>query len=357
MKSNSIKILFAVSLLIMSSCGTKETESQTKKASIAVVINNNNTATTQKSIYSSGKIEAGQSAILSTRLMGNITKIHKEIGDPISKNELLVSINSNDLLAKKAQISAQINAAETAFNNSNKDLNRYTSLFKTESISQKELDNITLQYQAAKANLIAAKAMKQELNAQLEYTQIRAPFNGFITQKFLKEGNMANPGMPIISIENSEKMQIKTLITASNIHKISKASKVSVSIPSINKNIEGKIIAISNSSTNTGGQFSVKIELNNTSKEIFSGMYANIVIETNETISNAVWIPKSAIVTRGQLSGIYTISTNNTAILRWLRLGKTKDNRVEVLSGLNASEKYIISAKGKLFNGVAVNIQ
>jgi hypothetical protein len=67
-------------------------------------------------------------------------------------------------------------------------------------------------------------------------------------------------------------------------------------------------------------------------------------------------IPESALVRQGQLSGIYTIGNDNVAILRWLRIGKTFGNQVEVLSGLTADEQYIVSAEGKLFNGAKVQL-
>ncbi|HMZ69201.1 MAG TPA: efflux RND transporter periplasmic adaptor subunit, partial [Chitinophagales bacterium] len=57
----------------------------------------------------------------------------------------------------------------------------------------------------------------------------------------------------------------------------------------------------------------------------------------------------------GQMTGVYTVSSQNTAILRWLKLGKDLGNDIEVLSGLNANEAYILSADGKLYNGVKVS--
>ncbi|MGB5435182.1 MAG: efflux RND transporter periplasmic adaptor subunit, partial [Maribacter sp.] len=68
-------------------------------------------------------------------------------------------------------------------------------------------------------------------------------------------------------------------------------------------------------------------------------------------------IPKAALVENGGLKGVYTISDQNRALLRWLRLGKTYGDRVEVLSGLNSDEEYIISAEGKLYNGAKVILQ
>jgi multidrug efflux pump subunit AcrA (membrane-fusion protein) len=70
-----------------------------------------------------------------------------------------------------------------------------------------------------------------------------------------------------------------------------------------------------------------------------------------------VLIPETALVKQGQLSGIYTISSGNVAILRWLRIGKSYGNQVEILSGLNANEHYINSAEGKLYNGASVSVQ
>ena len=70
-----------------------------------------------------------------------------------------------------------------------------------------------------------------------------------------------------------------------------------------------------------------------------------------------ILIPKEALVTKGQLYGVYTVSESNTALLRWLRIGRTYGNQVEVLSGLSSDESYIISADGKLYNGAKVSIQ
>jgi multidrug efflux pump subunit AcrA (membrane-fusion protein) len=67
-------------------------------------------------------------------------------------------------------------------------------------------------------------------------------------------------------------------------------------------------------------------------------------------------VPESALVKQGQLTGIYTIANGKTAILRWVRTGKTYGNQVEVLSGLSSDEQYVVSSEGKLYNGAKVSI-
>jgi hypothetical protein len=87
-------------------------------------------------------------------------------------------------------------------------------------------------------------------------------------------------------------------------------------------------------------------------------MYATVQFPvTKKTNNAAIMIPTDALVTNGSLTGVYTVSESNTALLRWLRLGRTFGDQVEVLSGLTQDEKYIVSAEGKLYNGATLAIQ
>ena len=87
-------------------------------------------------------------------------------------------------------------------------------------------------------------------------------------------------------------------------------------------------------------------------------MYVNVSIPVKQKVqtsdADAVLVPQAAIVYKDQLTGLYTISNNNTALLRWVRLGNNYGSNVEVLSGLSKDENFILSADGKLYNGVPV---
>ena len=306
----------------------------------------------------SGKIQASKSADLSTRMMGFVNKVHVNVGDKVRKGQLLVSINNTDLQAKKAQINAGILKAKTAFNNAEKNYKRFKNLFASNSITQKEMDDMTANYEMAKASLESANQMKNEINAQFTYSNIKAPFSGIITAKNIETGNMANPGMPLISLETPKSFEVVAMVPESEISQIKKGIHVAVLVKSINKTIKGKVTEVSTSAKNTGGQYLVKIALDKTDATILSGMFSTVQFPVErKTASSMILIPLEAIVKNGQLSGVYTVSASNTALLRWLRLGRTYRNQVEVLSGLSASESYIVSADGKLYNGVKISIQ
>jgi RND family efflux transporter MFP subunit len=350
--------ILSISAVFLTSCGGDKKEQITKEAAVAVkvrgVSENNNSAF----ITASGKIEAENSANLSTRMMGYVTKIHVKVGQKVGAGQLLVSINNTDLQAKKAQVDASILQATAGYNNAKKDYDRFTALFKQQSASQKELDDMTARYEMAKAGLEGAKQMRNEVLAQFFYSNITAPFSGTVTNTFVKEGDMANPGMPLVSLEGATRLQVTAMVSENDINSIKKGMAVKVLVKSSNDMLTGKVSEVSGSATNTGGQYLVKVNLDKTDSSVLSGMFVNVQFPVENKVqiskSEMVLVPESALVTQGQLKGIYTIGTGNVAILRWLRTGKTFGNQVEVLSGLSANEQYIVSAEGKLYNGALV---
>ncbi|SHK37701.1 RND family efflux transporter, MFP subunit [Maribacter aquivivus] len=345
--------------ILISSCGSEDKKAVVDKSpAIAVQVKTVSEDSSSPFLTVSGKIEAAKSANISTRMMGYVDKIYVNVGDKVNKGQLLMSVNNADVSAQLAQVNAGITEAEAAFTNAEKDFNRFSTLFKENSASQKELDDITANYNMAKARLESAKQMRNGVNAQMGYANIRAPFNGVVTNKFISAGDMANPGMPLLEVESPGKYQVLAMVPESEILAVKNDTEVTVQVKALNENVKGKVTEVSTSSKNTGGQYLVKVILDKTDAQILSGMYATVQFPgARKTTSSAVMIPVQAIVKKGQLSGIYTVSQSNTALLRWLRLGRTFGDQVEVLSGLSADEQYIVSAEGKLFNGAKISNQ
>ncbi|PWL37625.1 efflux RND transporter periplasmic adaptor subunit [Flagellimonas aquimarina] len=358
MKNRTILGLLTA-MFVMASCGNKDKKAVADNSpAIEVKVNTVKEESSNPLLSISGKVEAVHSSNLSTRIMGYVDKVHVHVGEKVQKGQLLLRINNSDIDAKLAQANAGITEANAAFSIAEKDFIRYSNLFEENSASQKELDDITANYNMAKARLEVAKQMKNEVNAQLSYANIRAPFNGVVTNKFIKQGDMANPGMPLLEVEAPGNFQVLAMVPESEILRIKINAKATVVLKSMDKTVKGKVTEVSSSSKNTGGQYLVKVVLEKDDTEILSGMFATVQFPVEEkSASSTIFIPKEALVTKGQLSGIYTVSQSNTALLRWLRLGQTYKDSVEVLSGLSTNEKYIVDAQGKLYNGAKISIQ
>ena len=362
--SNSAHTIFAIGLIMaLISCSSKAKKEESiinTDSAIGVTV-----ATPMDSnietVNISGQVAASQTANISTRVMGYITKLNVKVGDYVSKGQLIATISNNDIIAKRGQAEAMMAEADAALTSAKKDYDRFTALYKQQSASAKELDNATLQYNAVKAKVVAAKEMRNEVNAMLEYTSLTAPFAGIVTQKFTDAGNIANPGMPIVSLEQKDSYEISASVPETEINAVKQGATVVVNIKSANKSFNGTVTQINQSSQFSGGQYIIKVSIPEAEKKgLYAGMYANLSMpkpNTDKSVMNKVMAPTSSIIKKDDLTGLFTVSANNTALLRWVRFGKTIGNNVEVLSGLEKNEQFIVSADGKLYNGEPVIVK
>lgn len=356
-----LTIALTLASILAVSCAKDKKETPNDSPAVAVKLSGVTGPNQSPFVMASGKIEAENSANISTRMMGYVTKVNVKVGQKVAAGQPLVNINNSDLQAKKAQVDASVLQANAAYNNAKKDYDRFVALFAQQSASQKELDDMTSRYEMAKAALEGAKQMRSEVQAQFSYANITAPFAGVVTNTFVKEGDMANPGMPLLSIEGASRLQVTAMVAENDITQIKSGTAAKVLVKSTGESLAGKVAEVSLSARNTGGQFLVKVNLEKTPANVLSGMFVNVqfpVAGAKKTAPTATaMVPKSALVSNGQLTGIYTVGSGNTAILRWLRIGKTMGDQVEVLSGLAADEPYVVWADGKLYNGAKVKVK
>jgi RND family efflux transporter MFP subunit len=352
-----------LSAALFSSCSSDEKKSvQNTDAPILVTVNQSSSNSLGSLATATGKLVAKNSVNVSTRMMGYITSMRAEVGQNITAGQALVSINSTDIQAKEGQANAQISQAQASFNIAKKDYVRFQNLYKNQSVSQKELDDMRARFEMAQAGLQVAQQIKSEVNSQYKYTNITAPISGIVTEKFAEQGDMASPGMPLLTIESSGALQAQVLVSEQYITMINSGMTAQVTLKSINKTVSGTVSEISKSATNTGGQYMVKINIA-ASNDLLPGMFVNVQFpfknsgKTNQDFQESIMVPKSALVEKGQLTGVYVVSSQNTASLRWIKIGKSFGDQMEVLSGLNTKEPYIISAKGKLYNGAKIQIK
>lgn len=360
-RNQTLIVLSLASAVFLTSCSRDHQDVETKKDSPVSVTVAAAGKQVNNTIHASGQIESKQTAVISTRVMGYITSMNVKAGDHVKKGQLLATISSGDIQAKKAQTQAMVAEAEAALKDAQKDYERFAELYKQQSASAKEFENATLHYNAVKAKTEAARQMQNEVESMLAYTNLKAPFAGVITQKNLNEGSMANPGMPILVLEHLGDYKANVSVSESDIINVKAGADAQVVIKSSGRVINGKVTEVSPSSQFSGGQYVISVSIPETEKDgLYTGMSVNVTIasSTNPTDEESiVLVPAASLVHRDQLTGLYTISENETALLRWVKLGKKYGTDVEIVSGLSQEEKFILSSEGKLYNGAPVKVK
>jgi RND family efflux transporter MFP subunit len=351
MNKKNIIITTLASTIILTSCGSDVEKNTTN--TVAVNVKTEMVKSTEQFTEHrfSGKIKADDKTVLSTKIIGQIENILVKEGDKVSKGQLLVKIKSNDLTAKQNTASSGVKAAQLNMENTAKNFQRVKNLHQKGSATIKELEDMTVANQAAIAAYNEAKHQQAEINDYLSYANLKSPINGFVSSKMSSIGDMAKPGFPVLVLESLTELKIELNVPEFEIAKFELEDNVSIDVDVANlKAAKGKVDRIIPSSSS--GQFKVIVSLTENSNLLKPGMFARVnLLKDKEQV---LLINKSLIIKKGQLTGIYTVSQQQEAMLRWVRLGKEYGDKVEVLSGLIEGEQLITSSTSKLTDGALV---
>lgn len=356
-KTTPLLVLLALSLTAVS-CSSSEKAEVSSGETISVNMQQASLQTVPASYRFSGIVKSDNTVHLSTKVNGKIVQLNVEEGDYVDRGDTLVRIKDDNLLAQKNQVEAGLNEARASLGNTQKNYERMKALYEKQSATRKELDDISTQFEMAKAKVQSLEAKLTEIRDLIDYTVLQAPFNGYVVSKMASEGDLAGPGQPLLSVEKESDMKVVITVPETQISLFNPKDKVTVDIRAAEKmNIQGVVSSVNPSGNPASRQFSVEISIPELSKiqGLKSGMFAEVGLLTSG--DQKVTVPESAIVERGQLTGIYTLNNNSEAVLRWVRLGEKNNGTVEILSGLAPGESYVVSFEGAIREGQKVNVQ
>jgi len=343
--------------LLFSACGSDEPAAPNETA-VNVQIATAETAQSGDTQKFPGNVESNNQASLSTIVMGTVTEVPVSVGQRVKEGDILARIKDDQIRANKMQLEANMVQAKANLENTEKNLNRIKNLYAEESATSKELDDISTMYDIAKANVEALEASMNEVNEMLEYTVVRAPFDGIVSRKFVSAGDMAAPGHPLVAVADPGTLKITANVPGRLISEISEGDSVTVSVSAANiTGADAVLTAVSNAGDPMSRQYAIEAQITDpqVAAQLKTGMFAEVGIRFNGIES--LYIPTSALVQRGQLTGVYTVSDNNRTVLRWVRTGNRAGETVEILTGLTPGEQYVSSMEQPVRQGQLVNIQ
>ncbi len=304
-----------------------------------------------------GTVRASQTSQVSSQVMGNIVEIYVHEGDRVKSGQLLAVIDDAQPRSAVDQATAALTAAEKELSAADSDLTlagstlkRYEQLYEKKSVSPQEFDEVKARYESAEARRDIARAGLAQANAglaqartSLGYTRMRAPFGGVVTEKKADAGTLASPGMPIFTIEDTRTYRLEVTVDESELRQVRLGQASAVTIDALGTvQVPGKVVQIVPAADSASRSFLVKVELP-ADMRLRSGLFGRARFSRGER--SALMIPRTALVERGQLQGVYVLDANQIAGLRYVTLGKSGGEQVEVLSGMQDGEK-LVAAPG-----------
>ena len=345
-----LPLMIPAALILIAGCGSKPESDQAPVRNVAGKTARASLAEVPLVVTATGNLEAETSVMISTRMMGWVKEIHVVEGQRVARGDRLLSIDDTDLQAKQKQAEAGISAAEAVLANAEKMAERFENLYAEKSVSRAQLDDVLTGRDQAQAGLQMAKAGLAEVKVHLSYLDITAPNDGVIARKMIDSGNMANPGMPLLILEQTGRVKVVAHVGEKDVSSIAAGEIVTVDVSSLEGAVYQAELARVISTANPGSRtYDVEAYLDNPDGRLKSGMFARVTIPVGTR--QAILVPKEAVTQRGQLTGLWILDEDGIASLRWIRLGHPQGESIEVLSGLTGNETVVLAADQPLSEG------
>jgi RND family efflux transporter MFP subunit len=303
-----------------------------------------------RTVMATGELEAENAMEVSTRLMGHVREVMVQVGEKVETGQVLVQIDDTDMLARKRQAEAAIDEAEAVLANAETNLARFQRLYAEDSVSKSQLDEVRTGRDRARAGLARAEAALAEVEVQLEYLRIEAPAPGTVTRRLVDPGDMANPGQPLLMLEQTGTMKVRAGLSEKDVDLVAAGEEITVRITSLTQATYtvpiARIVPAANPMSRT---FDLEAYLPNERGRLKTGMFARVEVPVGTR--EAILVPRDAVHERGQLTGVWVVGEDGIAHLRWIRVGQTIGEEIEVISGLEGGERVVLRADLPLVEG------
>ncbi|GGB94060.1 efflux RND transporter periplasmic adaptor subunit [Dyadobacter sediminis] len=281
----------------------------------------------ENQIFASGTVLPNEEVNLMSEISGRLVKLDIQEGSLVSKGQLIAKINDRELQAQLQKV---------AYNQelSKKIEERQKKLLNVEAINLEE-------YDVTSNNIRLLKAEQEVIEAQLEKTEIRAPFSGRIGLKYISEGAYLAPGTSIVTIVQSNPVKIDFTVPEKYTPNIKVGNVVKFSLDGDPATYNASIIAIDPKVDENMRTLRVRAVAKNPGGRFVPGMFVKVLADL-EANRSAMMIPTEAIVPVLKGKKVFVVK-NGKAQEALVTTGLRTDKRIQVIEGLNPGDSLITS--------------
>lgn len=294
-----------------------------------------------------GYIEAVTATNIAAQVSGVIEQINVSAGDQVQAGQILVQIDATHAQQQQAALNAQVVAARAQLHALTQELHRQQQLYQKKYISQAVLERIEAQQRTAVAQLKAQQAQAQAARVATDFFMIRAPYAGVVIDVPAMQGDMAMPGMPLLSLFKPEALRVSVAVPESAAPRsIMDSQQAAAAVRVMQEQQTLTVQSIQRLPTIDRATHTVRlwIAVANADSDLFPGQHVKVQLQQTGTDQDQrLFIPKVAVIQRAELTAVYVLNEQQQLLLRQVQLGATDNDLVEVRSGLAQGERVVIN--------------
>ncbi|HBI71088.1 MAG TPA: efflux transporter periplasmic adaptor subunit [Massilia sp.] len=302
-----------------------------------------------------GSIQPERRADLRAEVSAVVLQVLKENGEPVKRGDLLVKLDETAIRDTLLSADEAVRAAAQALDQSNRQLERLKTLRASGMTSAAAFDEAEVRRNSALSELSAAKSRAALARQQTSRTQVRAPFDGIVSDRKVSAGDTATVGKELVKVIDPNSMRFEGRVSTDKIATVKLGQPVKFHINGYgNQAFTGVVKRIDPSANDITRQVEVLVGLTGEQPRV-AGLYAEGRIDA-ET-SNALMLPESAIVRSGDDTYTWRVKGGTLAKVN-LEVGM-RDQRTgnyEIKSGLAAGDTVLRSPSSNLKDGQKVEM-
>ena len=287
-------------------------------------------------------LEADEQATVVAQITGVVLEISAEEGDFVEAGQVLASVETDRYRLEVEKAGAALKRLET-------DYQRKKELFERELVSADDFERVSAELQAQKAAYDLARL-------DLEYTGIRAPISGYVSERLVRAGNLVKLHDPVYRVTSYDPLLAVLHVPERELSVLRKGLEVSMSLDAWpGQSFAGEIIRISPVVDPGTGTFRVTARIADHDQMLKPGLFGRVEI-LYDLHANVPVIPRSAVITEDESSHVFVIDGQGAASRRQVQLGYERAGMIEVKDGVTSGETVVTAGKSSLSDGVRVEV-
>ncbi len=281
-----------------------------------------------------GTVESVHQATLSAQTASRVAEIPADVNDAVAAGTVLLRLRGAEQAAGLGQAQAALQAATAREREAQARFARIGDMYSRKVVAKATYDEALAARDSAVAQLEAARAGVAAAREGVGYTELRAPYAGVVTQKFVQVGEAVAPGAPLMAIAALDALRVVTDVPQGLAEQVRAQKKATVLVGS--QRIEAASVTVFPAADPRTNTFRARLDLPAGTTGLAPGMLVKVGIASGE--APRLTVPATAVVERSEMRAVYVVAKDGRVTMRQVRLGRVHGTQVEVLAGLVAGE-------------------
>ena len=332
-----------------------------KQALVTVSVISPGSSTEPTSLTLPGRIEAYAKAPLYSRISGFLKTWKADIGTPVKAGQLLAEIDTPDLDQQILQAKAELASTQANATLSANTAKRWQTLQSTNFVSSQAVEEKNADLNAKLAIVNASQANVNRLQAMKNFSRIVAPFDGVVTARNTDVGQLINagggPGTELFVVSDVRRLRLYVNLPQNQVMNIHKGTLAKFSVPEQPGQVfTATVQSLSQAISTASGSMLVQLSAENKRGDLLPGGYANVSF-TLPPQPDRLSVPPSALIYTKEGVQVATLGNENRVVIKPVVIARDHGNKLELQSGLLASDRVIENPPDGVTNGDVVQVR